>query len=320
MKEIVVLVAGMGEKMAALDSLLRIPNREQYDQDFEHSCGQATAEHPLSLAVIDLDQFKSINDTYGHETGDEVLRMVATAIVSAVDGSGSCYRYGGEEIAVLMPGQDIRAAMIIAERVRSAIGLVTFEKCPERMAASIGVTSYPETTTAADEVFFDADAMMYKAKDDGGNAVRSVVSSGMTEESARFMRIEIASRLEGVTLWMRLQHGHGTNFSAVITNDSDEDVTIEAITLRKERLFLSEPSKPGQQDDWKIPRHTKRQISWTAQSPPVARLRDKEPLHKNRVMEVDIVVWARVLGRLRTFSHTILVLPSYANLSITEWG
>lgn len=306
--------------MAAVDSLLGIPNRGQYDTDFERLCGQATAEHPLSLAVIDLDQFKSVNDTYGHEAGDEVLRKVASAIASAIDGHGSCYRYGGEEITVLMPGQDIRAGMMIAERIRSAIEQVKFEKCPERMAASIGVTSYPETTRIADEVFFDADAMMYKAKDDGGNAVRSVISSGMTEDSARFMRIEIASRLEGVTLWMRLEQGYERDFSATITNDSDEDVTVEAITLRKDRLFLSEPSKPGRDADWKIPKHTKQRINWTAERPLVARLRDKEPGHGSQLMEVDIVVWARVLGRLRTFSHTVLVLPNYSSLSISEWG
>ncbi len=303
-----------------MDALLGIPNRGQYDTDLPRLCDLATAASPLSLAVIDLDQFKMINDTYGHEAGDEVLKEVASSVNSAVQSKGDCYRYGGEELTVLLPNHNVHTATAVAEKVRSAIEQLKFEKCPGQMTASIGVTSYPEVTKSADEIFLDADAMMYKAKDDGGNAVRSIASSGMSQDSARFIRIDIASRLEGVTLWMRLQHGNGKDFSAVITNDSDEDVTVEAITLKKDKVYLSEPSKPAPKDDWKIPKRSSQTIRWEARITPVAKLATKEPNHKaGQIMEVDIVVWARVLGRLRTFSHTILALVDYGNLSISEF-
>ena len=222
-----------------IDPLLEIPNRGQYETDLARLCRLATTESPISLAVIDLDQFKVINDTHGHEAGDEVLRRVANCVKSSVRGKGDCYRYGGEEITVLLPNHDIQMATKVADSVRLAIEKLTFDQCPERMTASIGVTSYPQITKNVDEIFLDADALMYKAKDDGGNEVQSAASSGMTQDSARFMRIDIASRLEGVTLWMRLQQGNGQNFSAIITNDSDEDVSIEGITLKKDRVYLS---------------------------------------------------------------------------------
>src|ERR1700738_5265289 len=204
-----------------IDPLLEIPNRGQYETALARLCRLATTESPISLAVIDLDQFKVINDTHGHEAGDEVLRRVANCVKSSVRGKGDCYRYGGEEITVLLPNHDIQMATKVADSVRLAIEKLTFDQCPERMTASIGVTSYPQITKNVDEIFLDADALMYKAKDDGGNEVQSAASSGMTQDSARFMRIDIASRLEGVTLWMRLQQGNGQNFSAIITNDSD---------------------------------------------------------------------------------------------------
>jgi len=303
-----------------IDPLLEIPNRGQYEIDLARLCGLATTESPISLAVIDLDQFKAINDTHGHEAGDEVLRRVANAVKSTVLGRGNCYRYGGEEITVLLPDHDIQTATKVAESVRSAIEQLKFDKCPERMTASIGVSSYPKITQNADDIFLDADALMYKAKDDGGNEVQSAASSGMSHDSARFMRIDIASRLEGVTLWMRLQQGNGQHFSAAITNNSDEDVSIEGITLKKDRVYLSEPTNPGPKDDWKIPKHSFQIINWTSKTPPVAKLRTKEPdYQRGEIMEVDIVVWARVLGRLRTFSHTILTLVEYGNLSISEY-
>ena len=261
-----------------------------------------------------------INDTYGHQAGDEVLKKVANSVSSAIHGKGNCYRYGGDEMTVLLPNRDIQAAKAVAEQIRSGIEQLRFELCSERATASIGLTSYPDLTKNLDEVFLDADAMMYKAKDSGGNGVQSAGSSEVSQDSVRFMRIDIASRLEGVNLWMRLLSGNDRHFSAVITNDSDEDVTVEAITLKKDKVYLSEPSKPRATDDWKIRKRSSQTITWEARIPPVMRLRSKEPNHKSgQIMEIDVVVWGRVLGRLKTFSHTILALVEYGNSSISEF-
>ena len=104
------------------------------------------------------------------------------------------------------------------------------------------------------------------------------------------------------------------------TNDSDEDVTVEAITLRVGKVYLSEPSKPSDSDNWKIPkRSTGTIINWRAKTPPASRLRWIVPESTvGQIIEIDIVVWGRVLGRRRTFTHTILA--TYSSNAITEWG
>ena len=181
------------------------------------------------------------------------------------------------------------------------------------------MTSYPEITPKGDDIFSDADAMVYQAKDDGGNAVRGAMASEMNQSSARTIRLDIASRVEAVELWMQLRQGSGEHYSAYITNDSDEDVTVEAITLRMGKVYLSEPSKPLDSDNWKIPKRSSGTLNWKAKTPPTHRLRWKVPESSvGQIIEIDIVAWGRVLGRRRTFSHTILA--THQGDTIREWG
>jgi hypothetical protein len=119
--------------------------------------------------------------------------------------------------------------------------------------------------------------MVYQAKDDGGNAVRGAMASEMNQNSARTIRLDIASRIEAVELWMRLESGNRQNYSVIVTNDSDEDVTVEAITLKKDKVYLSVPSKPLPSDDWKIEKRSGKTIRFEAKTPPVSRLQIKEP-------------------------------------------
>ncbi len=274
----------------------------------------------MSLLVIDLDKFKTINDTYGHEAGNEVLRKVAAVVRLVCDGKGSCYRYGGDEMTVLLPQHNVQNAMAVAEQIRLQTVELKFEQSPENMTASIGVTSFPEVTKVSDDIFSDADAMVYQAKDDGGNAVRGAMAEARLD-SAHTMRLDITSRIEAVELWMRLTQGSQDQYSVLITNDSDEDVTVEAITMKKDKVYLSEPSKPSASDDWKIDKHSFKTITWKAKMPPVVRLETKEGGRRNPgdIVEVDIVLWGRVLGRRRTFAHTILVTIDYANRGMTEF-
>lgn len=111
--------------------------------------------------MIDVDHFKMFNDTHGHATGDEVLRMVATAIEGAVRQDDVAYRYGGEEFFVLLPGTDDRAAAEIGDRVRRAIETIGI--AGTTVTASIGVASgrareVDETTSSADRALYDAKA------------------------------------------------------------------------------------------------------------------------------------------------------------------
>jgi diguanylate cyclase (GGDEF)-like protein len=300
------------------DPLTGLLDRGSFDADLTHAleCSKAGS---LSLLVIDLDKFKTINDTCGHEAGDEVVNKAAGVVRLACEGRGSCYRYGGDEMIVLLPRHNFQQGTAVAEQIRVGIAELKFEKSSEYITASIGMTSYPEVTKSSDDIFSDADAMVYQAKDDGGNAVRGAMSSELNQNSARTIRLDIASRVEAVELWMRLTQGNGDYYSVSITNDSDEDVTVEAITLKKDKVYLSEPSKPSGLDDWKIPKRSSRAINWKAKTPPASRLRWIVPESTvGQIIEIDIVVWGRVLGRRRTFTHTILA--TYSSNTITEWG
>jgi len=301
------------------DPLTGLLDRGSFDADLAHA-REYPKDGPLSLLVIDLDKFKTINDTYGHEAGDEVLKKAAGVVRLACEGKRFCYRYGGDEMTVLLPQHNVQNAMAVAEQIRLQTVELKFEQSPENMTASIGVTSFPEVTKVSDDIFSDADAMVYQAKDDGGNAVRGAMASEMKQDSARTMRLDIASRVEAVELWMRLTQGSGDYYSVSITNDSDEDVTVEAITLKKDKVYLSEPSKPSESDDWKIPKRSSKTIDWKAKTPPVYRLQIKEPQRgSGEIVEIDIVVWGRVLGRLKVFNHTILATADYANSRMTEY-
>ena len=300
------------------DSLTGIFDRGSFDADLTHALEYPKAG-PLSLLVIDLDKFKTINDTFGHPAGDEVLVKVANVLRFACDGKGSCYRHGGDEMTVLLPNHSIQQATAVAEQIRVGIAELKFEKSTENITASIGVSSYPEVTKASDDIISDADAMVYQAKEDGGNAVRGAMASETNQNSARTMRLDIASRVEAVELWMQLRQGSGDYYSVYITNDSDEDVTVEAITLRMGKVYLSEPSKPLDSDNWKIPKRSTGTLDWRAKTPPTFKLRWIAPeAAAGQIIEIDIVVWGRVLGRRRTFTHTILA--SYSSNTITEWG
>jgi len=317
----VIAVEKRAEELAhrRLDPLTALFDRGSFDADLAHA-SEYTNAHPLSLLVIDLDKFKTINDSYGHEAGDEVLKKVANVIRPACRGNGSCYRYGGDEMTVLLPGHNLERATDVAEQIRVGIAELKFEKSPEGITASIGVTSYPEVTKASNDIFSDADAMVYQAKEDGGNVVRGAMASETDADSARTMRVDIASRVEAVQLWMRLEYGNRQNYSVIVTNDSDEDVTVEAITLRKDKVFLSEPGKPAPSDDWKIGKGSSKTIRWEPKTSPVRRLQTKEPKRApGEIVEIDLVVWGRVLGRRRTFSHTILATADYANGVMTEF-
>jgi diguanylate cyclase (GGDEF)-like protein len=297
------------------DPLTDLIDRGSFDSDLAHAL-ETTKSDVVSLLIIDLDKFKTVNDNYGHKAGDEVLKKVAAAIKSACDGKGSCYRFGGDEMTALLSRQSLKEALAVAEQIRTCVAELKFEMSPENITVSIGVTSYPEVTKTANDFFTDADAMVYQAKDDGGNAVRGAMASETKQDSARAIRLDTASRVEAVELWMRLLQGSSEHFSIIVTNDSDEDVTVEAITLRKGKVYLSEPTKRPESVDWTIRKHSAQTVNWRAKSPPTHRLKLMN-LAPNTIHEFDIVVWGRVLGRRKTFTHTILA--TFSDSLMTEF-
>ncbi len=153
------------------DPLTGCFNRLAYD---ERMRTEAARWHryraPLSLALLDLDRFKAINDTYGHRAGDQVLRTVAQVAMSQVRQVDFLTRHGGEEFAILLPETGLEAALAVAEKVRRAVAGFRFHSRGRRIPISLscGVASFREGDTA-DTVFERADRALYRAKAGGRN-------------------------------------------------------------------------------------------------------------------------------------------------------
>lgn len=166
-------------QIAAVDMLTGMMTRRAFMAEIVQ-----VAQHvaPAALLYIDLDHFKSINDTYGHPIGDSVLQSVAAAISRVCDHAASVGRIGGEEFAVLLPKMPSHVASRVAERIRSAIEQVRIDAVPSlTVSASIGVAC-KTADKSCDAWMAAADSALYSAKESGRNCVRSAVHENMITE------------------------------------------------------------------------------------------------------------------------------------------
>jgi diguanylate cyclase (GGDEF)-like protein len=158
------------EELATTDALTGLKNRRKFDSEIEAEWRRAARQRvPLALLMIDADHFKSYNDTFGHQAGDEVLVGVAICISDAVRRAGDCVaRYGGEEFAVLLPGLSAAEALGVAETIR--LKVQQWSGDPKATTVSIGVASMiPVTTVDWSEFVNAADKALYEAKANGRN-------------------------------------------------------------------------------------------------------------------------------------------------------
>jgi diguanylate cyclase (GGDEF)-like protein len=125
----------------------------------------------MSFVMIDLDHFKRLNDDHGHQVGDTVLHEVAKSIAAVLRNSDTPYRYGGEEIAVLLRETGMDEALIVGERLRAAVSRVAIADSAITVTASVGVASITATMTHHSELIASADAGLYEAKGAGRNRV-----------------------------------------------------------------------------------------------------------------------------------------------------
>ena len=160
---------------AVEDGLTRLYSRNHFNTQVPAAVEYAerTGE-PFSLVVADIDHFKHVNDRYGHDTGDVVLRKVAKRIRDALRKYDTAYRYGGEEIAILLPRTNMAQAINIGERLRRTVEQRKF-RCGEGrlidVTISAGVAQF-QPNDDADTLFKRADQQLYKAKEEGRNLVR----------------------------------------------------------------------------------------------------------------------------------------------------
>jgi diguanylate cyclase len=156
---------------ARVDPLTGIANRKSFEERFAHEIAQKPrAELAVVMLLWDLDNFKAINDSYGHRAGDRVLQSVAACFMAAVRDNDFVARIGGEEFVMLLGGTKIAPAMLIANQVRSAVEALRFHfrGTPVRVTVSCGLTELKENDVA--EAAFDrADGALYRAKHGGKN-------------------------------------------------------------------------------------------------------------------------------------------------------
>lgn len=175
----------MLRRLSYLDALTSVPNRRYFDEYFSREWSRALRDRrPLSLLMVDIDQFKLYNDTYGHQAGDQCLAQVAAALSGALRRTGDFVaRYGGEEFTVILPGAGQAGAGQVADRMRRAVaGLNILHPggSSGRLTISIGMaTIIPSEQDRIEQLIANADAGLYRAKREGGNrCARVTVRAG----------------------------------------------------------------------------------------------------------------------------------------------
>jgi diguanylate cyclase (GGDEF)-like protein len=157
------------ERLATRDSLTGLANRRLFDESLLRETARSQRlGTPLSLLVIDVDHFKQVNDSYGHQTGDDVLREVAAALVANTKNFDVAARYGGDEFVVLLPGCSREDAMGVAQRVRSEIARQVGEA---PVTVSAGIATMPDNASDAERLMAAADGALYDAKRTGRDRV-----------------------------------------------------------------------------------------------------------------------------------------------------
>lgn len=159
-------------ELVTTDPLTEVKNRRAFDEQLQNLWKtSARSQSPLSLLMVDVDHFKKINDTFGHEAGDEVLKQIAKTLQHATRSTDVTARYGGEEFAILLPSTPIDAATLFAEHLRETIASLPWEGAV--LTVSIGVASDTASSSGRGicRLVQNADAALYESKRAGRNCV-----------------------------------------------------------------------------------------------------------------------------------------------------
>jgi len=171
------------QTLSVTDALTGVPNRRYWDLRLAEEIARAQRyRYPLAVLMVDIDHFKRVNDTYGHQVGDVALQQVASRLRSNLRRTDVLARYGGEEFGVLAPQTSLEAAKVLAERLRHAIAsepIWVNSDLSIPLTISVGVAVFPEHGQNESDLVAAADAALYRAKEEGRNCVRvAEVSEG----------------------------------------------------------------------------------------------------------------------------------------------
>ena len=171
------------------DPLTQLANRKFFDNTLEAAIADARAKsEPLSLMMTDIDHFKNFNDSFGHLTGDQVLRLVANSVKQNVKGQDTAARYGGEEFAIILPNTVLRSAIVVGDHIRRAVMTKELMKRSTgehlgRVTVSIGVATLHKNDTAQ-SLIERTDVCLYAAKRHGRNRVMSETDPEVSTSTA----------------------------------------------------------------------------------------------------------------------------------------
>jgi diguanylate cyclase (GGDEF)-like protein/PAS domain S-box-containing protein len=158
------------QRLAITDNLTQAYNRTKYEEVIKREIERTKrSSRPLSIAMFDIDHFKEVNDTYGHNVGDYVLKTLSQIAKKNIRDIDYLIRWGGEEFIVIALDTDLRGAEVMAEKIRHAIGNFSFDKV-SRVTVSFGVTQFKQDDTE-DSFIKRVDDALYRAKEKGRNRV-----------------------------------------------------------------------------------------------------------------------------------------------------
>lgn len=171
-------VGFMGNKVeTSKDTMTGCRSYEGFIADFEGLIGEANeSRKEISLVMLDIDQFKRINDDYGHQAGDEIIKSLARHLFSHIKDSYLIYRYSGDQFAIIMPDTEKECAFLLMEKIRETL---TFEDLQRqdnkefkiKTTISAGISSFPDDGNRVAEVVRKAEGALYRAKSSGRNKV-----------------------------------------------------------------------------------------------------------------------------------------------------
>ena len=191
------------QKESVTDALTSLGNRRHFERRMTSEIGRARRfSQPMSLIMLDIDDFKTYNDTYGHPAGDAALKALSRILLVNVRSIDDVIRYGGEEFAIILPQTPIDLATVVAERIRAATNRIELEgisgSARGQFSVSLGVAAYPRDSRDEQELLNHADIALYMAKADGKDRV--VVFEHLKEDDRRNYRripIRLSSVLSG---------------------------------------------------------------------------------------------------------------------------
>ena len=167
---------------AMTDGLTGIANRKAFDDALTRMCQKAEEDNqPFTLLLLDIDHFKAFNDNFGHQVGDQVLRLVAKTLTDGIKGRDTAARYGGEEFAILLPDSNVQAGKIVGDNLRKALAIKEIVNRANgaplgRITMSVGVAEF-QAGERPEDLIERADKALYTAKNNGRNQVAEAPAS-----------------------------------------------------------------------------------------------------------------------------------------------